>query len=143
MIGSMSIVQTVEFPERAAVRRPGIPGRSSWSLASDRPQPHPVLRRRKSMPQPAGTASDVVLTIKAGEATLNRGKLAVTIHLLTYLTNQIHGSWAPESAGGAAWHFAIAPTHVQILKDDLKAVWAGEPATVTWLTVASREDIAS
>jgi hypothetical protein len=94
------------------------------------------------MSQPAGHASEVVLTVSAGEATLNRGKLAVTIHLLTYLTEQVHGSWVADSAAGAAWHFAIAPTHVQILKDDLKAVWAGEPATVTWLTVAGREDVA-
>jgi hypothetical protein len=93
------------------------------------------------MSQPAGHAADVVLTVSAGEATLNRGKLAVTIHLLTYLTEQVHGSWVPGSGGGAAWHFAIAPTHVQTLKDDLKAVWAGEPATVTWLTVAGREDV--
>jgi hypothetical protein len=94
------------------------------------------------MSQAAGHASDVVLTVSAGEATLNRGKLAVTIHLLTYLTEQVHGSWVADSAGGAAWHFAIAPTHVQILKDDLRAVWVGESATVSWLTVAGREDVA-
>jgi hypothetical protein len=95
-----------------------------------------------SMSQPAGPASEVVLTVGAGDATLNRGKLAVTVHLLTYLTEQVHGSWVPDPAGGAAWHFAIAPTHVQTLKDDLKAVWIGERAAVTWLTVAGREDIA-
>jgi hypothetical protein len=93
------------------------------------------------MSQSAGQASDVVLTVAASEPTLNRGKLAVTIHLLTYLTEQIHGSFLPDPAGGAAWHFAIAPTHVQILKDDLRAVWVGEPATVTWLTVAGREEV--
>jgi hypothetical protein len=93
------------------------------------------------MSQPAGHASDVVLTATASEATLNRGKLAVTVHLLTYLTEQIHGSWVADPAGGAAWHFAIAPTHVQTLKDDLKAVWAGEHATVTWLTVAHGEHV--
>jgi hypothetical protein len=95
------------------------------------------------MSHPAGQAAEVVLTVSAGEEKLNRGKLAVTVHLLTYLTEQIHGSWVADSAGGAAWHFAIAPTHVQILKDDLRAVWGGEPATVTWLTVAGREDVAS
>jgi hypothetical protein len=95
------------------------------------------------MSQPTGQASDVVLTVTAGQATLNRGKLAVTVHLLTYLTEQLRGSWIADSAGGAAWHFAIAPTHVQILKDDLKAVWAGEPAAVTWLTVATSENVAS
>ncbi len=94
------------------------------------------------MSQSAGQASDVVLTVAASDSTLNRGKLAVTIHLLTYLTEQIHGSWLPDPAGGAAWHFAIAPTHVQILKDDLRAVWVGEPATVTWLTVAGHEEVA-
>jgi hypothetical protein len=94
------------------------------------------------MSQPAGHVSEVVLTV-AGDAALNRGKLAVTVHLLTYLTAQVHGSWIPEGTGGAAWHFTIAPTHIQILKDDLKAVWSGEPATVTWLTVAGREDVAS
>jgi hypothetical protein len=94
------------------------------------------------MSQPAGHASDVVLTVTAGESPLNRGKLAVTVHLLTYLTEHVHGSWIPDSGGGAAWHFAIALTHVQILKDDLKAVWAGEPATAIWLTVAGREDVA-
>jgi hypothetical protein len=95
------------------------------------------------MSQPAGHASDVVLTISVGEASLNRGKLAVTVHLLTYLTEQVLGSWVPDSAGGAVWHFAIAPTHVQTLKDDLKAVWSGEPAKVAWLTVANRDDITS
>jgi hypothetical protein len=94
------------------------------------------------MSQPAGHASEVVLTASAGEAGLNRGKLAVTNHLLTYLTEQVHGSWVPDSSAGAAWHFAIAHTHVQTLKDDLRAVWAGEPVTVTWLTVASRENVA-
>jgi hypothetical protein len=95
------------------------------------------------MPQPAGHASEVVLTVSTGEAALNRGKLAVTVHLLRYLTEQVHGSWVPDSAGGAAWHFAIAPTHAQTLKDDLKAVWLGEPATVTWLAIAGREEVAS
>jgi hypothetical protein len=93
------------------------------------------------MSQPAGPASEVVLTVSAGEAPLNRGKVAVTVHLLTYLTEQVHGSWVPDSSGGAAWHFAIAPTHAQILKDDLRAVWVGEPATVTWLAVAGREEV--
>jgi hypothetical protein len=95
------------------------------------------------MAQSAGQATDVVLTVSAGEATVNRGKLAVTIHLLTYLTEQVHGSWVADSAAGAAWHFAIAPTHIQTLKDDLKAVWTGEPATVSWLTVAGHEKVAS
>jgi hypothetical protein len=95
------------------------------------------------MAEPTVRASEVVLTINTGEADLNRGKLAVTIHLLTYLTERVHGSWIADSAGGAVWHFAIAPTHVQILRDDLKVVWAGEPATVTWLTVARREGIGS
>jgi len=95
------------------------------------------------MSQPAGHASDVVLTVSAVEPKLNHGKVAVTVHLLTYLTEQVHGSWVADSVGGAAWHFAIAPTHVQILKDDLRAVWAGEPATVTWLTVADSETVAS
>ncbi len=94
------------------------------------------------MSHPAGQASEVVLTVTSGDAILNRGKLAVTVHLLTYLTEQVHGSWVPDSAGGAAWHFAIAPTHAQTLKDDLKAVWIGEPATVTWLAVAGREEVA-
>jgi hypothetical protein len=88
-------------------------------------------------------ASEVVLTIDTGDADLNRGKLAVTTHLLTYLTERVHGSWIADSAGGAVWHFAIAPTHVPLLRDDLKVVWAGEPATVTWLTVARREGIGS
>lgn len=95
------------------------------------------------MSQPAGPASEVLLTVRAGQAALNRGKLAVTVHLLKYLTEQIHGSWVPDSAGDAAWHFIIAPTHAQTLKDDLKAVWIGEPATVTWLAIAGREEIAS
>jgi hypothetical protein len=95
------------------------------------------------MSELSGHASEVVLTISAGEPALNRGKLAVTVHLLTYLTEQIHGSWVHDSAGGAVWHFAIAPTHIQTLKDDLKAVWAGEPAAVAWLTVAGREDVTS
>lgn len=94
------------------------------------------------MSQPAGHASEVVLTVSAVEPALNRGKLGVTIHLLTYLTEQIHGSWISDAAGGAAWHFAVAPTHVQTLKDDLRAVWAGEPAKVAWLTVTGREDVA-
>jgi hypothetical protein len=94
------------------------------------------------MSQSAGHASEVVLTVNPGAGTLNRGKLAVTVHLLTYLTEQVHGSWVPDSSGGAAWHFAIAPTHAQTLKDDLKAVWVGEPATVTWLAVAGREEVA-
>jgi hypothetical protein len=93
------------------------------------------------MSHPAGHASEVVLTVSAIQPTMNRGKLAVTIHLLTYLTEQVHGSWLADSADGAVWHFAIAPTHVQTLKDDLKAVWAGEPATVTWLTVADHEAV--
>jgi hypothetical protein len=93
------------------------------------------------MSQPAGHASEVVLTVSAGEAALNRGKLAVTVHLLTYLTDQVLGSWVPDSSGGAAWHFAIAPTHVQTLKDDMKAVWAGERAKVRWLIVAGSEDV--
>jgi hypothetical protein len=94
------------------------------------------------MSHPAGQASEVVLTVSSGDATLNRGKLAVTVHLLTYLTEQVHGSWVPDSAGGAAWHFAIAPTHAQTLKDDLRAVWIGEPATVTWLAIAGHEEVA-
>jgi hypothetical protein len=94
------------------------------------------------MSHPAGHASEVVLTVSSADAALNRGKLAVTVHLLTYLTEQVHGSWVPDSSGGAAWHFAIAPTHAQTLKDDLKAVWVGEPATVTWLAVAGREEVA-
>jgi hypothetical protein len=102
-----------------------------------------AMARRKSMSQPAGHASEVVLTVSPGEETLNRGKLAVTVHLVTYLTEQVHGSWVPDAAGGAAWHFAIAPTHAQTLKDDLKAVWIGEPATVTWLAVAGREEVAT
>lgn len=95
------------------------------------------------MTEPTQRVTEVVLTINTGEADLDRGKLAVTIHLLTYLTERVHGSWIADSAGGAAWHFAISPTHVQILRDDLKVVWAGEPATVTWLTVARREGIGS
>jgi hypothetical protein len=97
--------------------------------------------RRKIMTGPTERATEVVVTINSGEADLDRGKLAVTIHLLTYLTERIHGSWIADTAGGAAWHFAIAPTHVQTLQDDLKVVWAGEPATVTWLTVARAEGI--
>lgn len=95
------------------------------------------------MSQPAGQAFDVVLTVSAGQATLDRGKLAVTVHLLTYLTEQVHGSWVTDPAGSAAWHFAIAPTHAQTLQDDLRAVWLGEPATVTWLAIASREQLAT
>jgi len=99
--------------------------------------------RRKIMSEPTGRAAEVVVTINTAEADLDRGKLAVTIHLLTYLTERIHGSWIADTAVGAVWHFTIAPTHVQTLRDDLKVVWAGEPATVTWLTVARREGIGS
>ncbi len=61
-------------------------------LARDGRRAHPPHSGRKIMTGPTEHASEVVLTINTGRADLDRGKLAVTIHLLTYLTERIHGS---------------------------------------------------
>lgn len=93
------------------------------------------------MTEPTERATEIVVTVNGAEPDLNRGKLAVTTHLVTHLTQRVHGTWIADSSGGAVWHFTVVPRQVQILQDDLKSVWAGEPATVTWLAIGRREGI--